>query len=258
MSNQPLDHTIRTIPALAFCDPTHNGKFSGLRAPFSVARSMYSIPTRKSKGENPYANDTRLAATDTRVLIVFARELLPADCPVDVEGRVPPVMDLFQGIEKITEDMWIEGPGGDWRDGEPLRWPTIPPVCFECKNTGWIPEQPCDECQGTGKFVRKSNKNDRLRFYPCEDCDGLGKVFNVECGSCGESFAPLGNRHFSRRIIRRLMLLPDLMWAAPERKKNYTDADDSERPIFIRFEGGIGIICPLSADHAQERAARTG
>ena len=115
-------------------------------------------------------------------------------------------------------------------------------ACVECDATGSVSEYLCSDCEGSGDCETYGGD--------CSTCDGAGYLISsvlmtgpgvkqVHCMSCFGSghgnkndVIRIGEVNFSACLVRRLLVLPDLVFAV----------DATTLKANFRFWGGVGAL----------------
>ena len=130
--------------------------------------------------------------------------------------RVPRMADVPE-VERYPKCSMVFGqyqPDGDW---QPL--PKIPPQeSSECS---------CSKCHGSGECRCKNCQCKHL----CGVCDGSGQITVT-------TKTVIGKRSLNDFFLRKLALLPKI--------EVNTSGDNPESPMSFRFDGGCGLLMPMS------------
>ena len=168
----------------------------------------------------PFAVDGYTVATNGQIMI-----------------RVPGVAD---GVEELTDKSKLADSvrklfARQYDDFVPL--PAIPKrkACEECKGTGRLAEDDCDDCNGMGTFTHGRHE------YECEECEGTGRIKDVYCFKCngqGEPFTSVqvGADKFQAKFLRMIAGLPGVRISVP---------GGFGTAAFV-FDGGDGRLMPCS------------
>lgn len=148
-------------------------------------------------------------ATDGRILVRTTLDVCPADLPT---GKVPNnPHEIVEPIEKV-------------RDWEPL------PAIVDCEKCGGVglALHVCDICKGIGSLVVDDNF-----IRVCGECVGVA-TYTYPCG-CEVRFGQSNYAQWYMNLIREL----------PEVRIGNV-ASGPERPLYFKFDGGVGCLMPLS------------
>lgn len=181
----------------------------------------------------PWIEDGMTIATNGHLIIAVDRPL-----PVDIASEPPEKMaGRFAKIAAI-----------EIQDATTVSLASISlPInaCHECRGSGFVIKEGCDDCEGEGEFSRGRWS------YTCKECDGDGHLneaarqgaegatgcFECNATSTGYGAQEVHGSKFQQRYLALLKLLPDAVLFVGR---------DSTATARFEFEGGRGYLMPMS------------
>jgi hypothetical protein len=174
-----------------------------------------------------------------RQLVEELKGLIPDDIGKikgEKEVKICQILEKFFGFGEIENKYWVDIPERSFFDEF---------VCRECGGIGKVTE--CGDCDGEGDVNWESNSGiEYSAVYKL--CNGKGVVSGSAkvCDDCGGSGRKkkydriyVGSKFLDCRYLELLKQLPGVK-IAPDFAKGYS-------PIPVKFEGGTGLIMPLSS-----------
>lgn len=159
--------------------------------------------------------------------------------------KIPEIMMEYPYIKagKILEENKIDG-NEIWIDLP--KFEIIEKNCTECDGTGKIIV--CKECNGEGGLEFSSDYNDydveckscfgkNIKDEKCEDCEGIGKYKEYSNPVFFVVFHLLEKVMVNGMYLEMIQDLPNIKIALQ---------DSLEKPIKLKFDGGIGLLMPMS------------
>lgn len=217
----------------AFCHPEADAsRFGNMNTPFVQGEAVL----------HKYATDGK----------VCVRVAAPEEYPLAEAVKRPPA----SGLKWAHDDLrgWKPWPRQDWIEAADAD-------CLTCEGYGALDRRECETCEGYGQVVAGSNVSGRFYAKQCNKCKGRGK-FGRDCPDCvgrGKNpidvypaYQQIGDQFIAVKYDRLLRKELGAMEYARVGMVCKDKGGDLMSLVAIRFNGGLGLLCPLDKKRAEE------